>query len=107
MLCAYSAAALGKMGQLQELVSRILKAHEPELPQNDLAAACLLDVLFLARHLDELEGMYARCAKEAEFVSSPLLCLMREGKALPPRQEIAVQILSALTPHNLLPHLAW
>lgn len=106
VLCAYSTALLGKMGRLQELASRVLKAYEPELAQNDLTAACLLDVLFLTGRLDELEGMHTCCAQETEFVSSPLLCLMREGKALPP-QEIAAQILAAFTPHNLLPHWAW
>ena len=107
VLCAYSAAALGDVKKTCELASRAMESYTEQLPQGDLAAACLLDVLFLAGRMDELKAQYAKCAQEAVCVSSPLLCVMREKGEWPPRQELASQILAAFTPRNLLPHLAW
>lgn len=107
VLCAYSAAALKDAIRTRELASRALETYTLGLPQGDLAAACLMDVLFLAGDMDELKGQYAKCAQEAACVSSPLLDAMCEAGEWPPRQELAPQILKAFTPRNLLPHLAW
>ena len=107
VICAYSAAALGDEKKVRKFASRALESYTSELPQGDLAAACLLDVLFLAGRTDELKAQYAKCAREAECVSTPLLCALREKGERAPRRELASQILAAFTPRNLLPHLAW
>ena len=107
VICTYSAAALRDAKKTREFASRALENYTSELPQGDLAAACLLDALFLAGRADELKAQYVKCAQEAECVSSPLLCALREKGEWIPRQELASQILAAFTPRNLLPHLAW
>lgn len=107
VICAYSADALGDEKKTREFASRALESYTVGLPQGDLAAACLLDVLFLAGWTDALKAQYAKCAQEAECVSSPLLCALREKGDWTPRQELASQILATFTPRNLLPHLAW
>lgn len=107
VLCVYSAAALGEAKKTCKLASRALESYTAKLPNADLAAACLLDVLFLAGWLDELKVQYTKCAQEAVYISSPLLQVMRKKGEWPPRQELTSQILAAFTPRNLLPHLAW
>ena len=46
VLCAYSAARLGETEKVRQMADRVLESETSELPQPDLAAACLLDVLF-------------------------------------------------------------
>lgn len=107
VLCAYSAAALGDVNETRKFACRALQSYAEELPQDDLAAACLLDVLFLADCTDELKAQYTKCAQKAACISSPLLHVLREKEELPSRQNFASQILAEFTPRKLLPHLAW
>lgn len=48
VICTYSAAALRDAKKTREFASRALESYTVGLPQGDLAAACLLDVLFYA-----------------------------------------------------------
>lgn len=107
VLCAYSAATLGDTEKVRKLAFRVLKSYTPELPQCDIAAACLLDVLFFAGWVDELKKQYDQCAQTVSCISSPLLLSIRNRKEGISRQELTSQILAAFTPQNLLPHLAW
>lgn len=107
LLCAYSAAALGNVKETRKFACRALQSYAEELPQSDLAAACLLDVLFLADCTDELKAQYTKCVQKVACISSPLLHVLREKEELPSHQNFASQILAAFTPRKLLPHLAW
>lgn len=107
VLCAYSAARLGETEKVRQMADRVLESETSELPQPDLAAACLLDVLFLAGRFDELKQQHERHAQDAACVSSPLLIRMREKKECPPPEKLAPEIIAAFTPRRLLPHLAW
>lgn len=107
VLCAYSAARLGETEKVRQMADRVLESETSELPQPDLAAACLLDVLFLAGRIDELKQQHERHAQDAACVSSPLLIRMREKKECPPPEKLAPEIIAAFTPRRLLPHLAW
>ena len=107
VLCAYSAARLGETEKVRQMADRVLESETSELPQPDLAAAYLLDVLFLAGRFDELKQQHERHAQDAACVSSPLLIRMREKKECPPPEKLAPEIIAAFTPRRLLPHLAW
>lgn len=107
VLCAYSAARLGETEKVRQMADRVLESETSELPQPDLAAACLLDVLFLAGRFDKLKQQHERHAQDAACVSSPLLIRMREKKECPPPEKLAPEIIAAFTPRRLLPHLAW
>lgn len=107
VLCGYSAARLGKTEETREMAERMLQSHTSELPQPDLAAACLLDVLFLAGWTDEMKKQYEKLEQETAHISSPLLTLLHEGKSVSISKKLTDQIIASFTPRSLLPHLVW
>lgn len=106
VLCAYSAAALGDTNMVRDLADRVLKHYTPELPQCDIAAACMLDILYLSGEMDALKKQYKHWAQQVASISTPLLMFVRKKKEWPAEYKLTLQVLSAFTPRNLLPHLA-
>lgn len=107
VLCAYSAARLGSTEKVCEMAERVLRSDISELPQPDLAAACLLDVLFLAGWTGEMKKQYERLKQGTAHISSPLLTLLHEGKSVSISKKLMDQIIASFTPRSLLLHLAW